>query len=195
MLIHGGLNQLKWNMSYYKLYQSKVIIDNYKEFIAISSVVHNNLKDRLNSQDTTWTYEQYNLFSFTSGSTLFYNLFLELKTFIRDYYNSPNPLWMTAWLNFHNYNESEKSLQSHGHDCSFHGYISVNPQDTETQFYKGLTIENTPGQVYIGPAGHWNIDYYHRVVNKSEFSEPRITIGFNIHDNKDILLNPNCIPI
>ena len=71
-------------------------------------------------------------------------------------------------------------LERHNHpDCLFHGYISIDPKDTETEF-EDYTIANETGNLYIGDAG-----IMHQVNVLSPFEGKRITIAFDIEDEKN----------
>ena len=69
----------------------------------------------------------------------------------------------------------------HGHAFDYHGYISIDPQDTTTVFKDpDYQIKNYPGQIYFGPGGR-----IHKVSVDSDFTQPRITLGFDIHLNPE----------
>jgi hypothetical protein len=71
-----------------------------------------------------------------------------------------------------------------------HGYISIDPKNTNTEF-EGYSIENRPGQIYIGSAFT-----RHRVVNKERFDGKRITLGFDLIEPMDCnILNRGFIPL
>lgn len=40
-------------------------------------------------------------------------------------------IWMQAWLNYHDH---DQVLDWHNHSAPYHGYISIEPQDTTTEF-------------------------------------------------------------
>ena len=134
---------------------------------------------------------------------LFYKLFKELNSYIRDFVGHSNPLWMHSWLNYH---ETPKKLSKilgkeqgyHGHASKYHGYISIDPQDTTTIFKNKLQINNKIGQIYIGPGNFLlkdNFDFDHCVIENSPITKPRITIGFNFHEEYNQLLSPCNIPL
>lgn len=166
----------------YKLFQSQYLIDNQSSFIEQCLKVKNNFGDK----DTTWSYSEYNIFSLTSGSVYFYNLFKELTQIIKN--ELPNQmLWMQAWLNVHDQNTV---LDWHNHDWDYHGYISIDPKNTTTDF-KEYSIENKVGQIYFGP-GH----RLHKVNVLKAFNDKRITIGYDV--TKDPMMDTGCyglIPI
>lgn len=132
----------------YKTYESKVILDNYEMFLQHTDLVYNKITSELNTSETTWTYNKYNVFSFSSTSHLYYDFYKELSNVLRDYIGKDLRIWMEAWLNYHKY-EDLKSLSWHAHEYLFHGYVCIDPKNTVTQF-KGFEIQNKPGQIYIG---------------------------------------------
>ena len=106
------------------------------------------------------------------GCKMYHRLFMDLQKIMRQIANNNEPLWYQSWLNFHNQKEV---LDWHNHsDCLFHGYISIDPKNTETEF-KNFKIKNETGKIYIGPAG-----YLHRVNVLKPFTGKRITIAFDV---------------
>lgn len=166
----------------YKLYESKVILKNYDAFLHQCDIVYADFQKKYKTQDSTWTYEKYNIFSFSASSTLFYDLFVELRGFIRDYLGPHQRIWINSWMNYHKY-ENIKSLDYHNHFSMFHGYISVDPKNTQTLFpNQNYDIVNRPGQVYMGIGGD---GYEHAVQSLVPYEGNRITIAF------DLILNEN----
>ena len=106
----------------YKIYQSDLIEKNYKDYVNQCNIAFNDLSKFIKSEDTTWKYNKYNLFSITTSSLLFYNLYKELNYYIRDYVGDDRPLWMECWLNYH---KNDKILSnSLGTNHGFHGHTS-----------------------------------------------------------------------
>lgn len=179
----------------YKLYNSNYI-KSYQKSILIDCVqVFNLIKEKTNSSDSTWTYYLYNVFNISSTSINFYNIYKELNKYIRDFIKNDKPLWMQAWLNYHeNDNVLSKSLGNkfHGHETPYHGYISIDPQDTITKFKNGIEIKNKPGQIYIGPGSNSEWDHFVELVSPSK--SPRVTLAFNITDKENLLVK-NFIPL
>jgi hypothetical protein len=150
----------------YKLFQSSYIATNQQAFIDQCEQI----KLLFNGEDTTANYYKYNLFAATAGSTHFYNLFKELRDIIRK--EIPDkPLWFQAWVNLHTENNV---LDWHNHAWDYHGYISIDPKDTATEF-KDYIITNKVGQIYFGPGGR-----LHRVNVVTPYVGDRITIGYDI---------------
>jgi len=166
----------------YKLYQSQLIKDNYQSFINNCKLSYNYLKKEY-GKDSTWNFDKYNIFILTSSSLLFYNLYKELNYCVRDFIGNSKPLWIQSWLNYHEGKEVEQKLQSHGHPWDYHGYISIEPQNTTTIFHKGYEIQNKIGQIYIGKGNgqnNENPDLTHYVKINQPYNGVRITIGFDI---------------
>ena len=172
-----------------KLYQSQTILSNPERFIKNCYKAHKHFLSLFPYGNSTSSYISYNIFNLTSNNVVFYNFFKELNGFIRSFIGDDRPLWMEAWLNFHDYN---KVLKKHGHGFPYHGYISVDPKNTTTVF-ENFEIKNVLGQVYIGPGGK-GYDHYVRV--DEEFTDKRITIGFNVDDKPNkITSNLGLIPL
>jgi hypothetical protein len=168
------------------LYHTKLIEDNYEEFLNVTEMVYQKLKSEFSS-DTTWNYDKYNLFVESSTSVLYYYLYRDLCHCIRDFNrkmggDDTNPIWMESWLNFHS-NEDIKSLDWHGHEWDFHGYVSVDPKNTITVF-KDFAVENKTGLIYLGTCGE---EMKHRVHVNEPYDGNRITIAFDctLHQNHD----------
>ena len=185
-------------MEDYKLYQSKLIKNNYQSFINDCTLSHYYLKKEY-STDSTWNYDKYNIFSITSCSVLFYNLYKELNYHIRSFIGNNQPLWIQSWLNYHEGKEVEKQLPPHGHPWDYHGYISIEPQNTTTIFHKGYEIQNKVGQIYIGKGNgqnNENPDLTHYVKINKPYNGIRITVGFDIATTSDKFLgNMKFIPL
>lgn len=168
----------------YKIYKSQTIIDNHEKFVDICDYASQLLKQEFQgAPNTTWIYNQYNIFSYTASSILFYDLYKDLNNSIRDYIGDDRRVWFQSWLNFLSYDEIEKVLPMHGHDWDIHGYISIDPKETITEFIN-FEVKNKIGNIYIGPCGD---DYRHRVKNIDKWEGNRITIGFDCTFDADIV--------
>jgi hypothetical protein len=124
--------------------------------------------------DSTWDYRKYNIFSLAAGSVLFHQIYKELIWAVKDYLkdqDGSDTVWLESWLNYH---KQDEVLDWHNHEYSFHGYISVDPKDTTTDF-KEYSIKNQSGNIYIGP-GHRQ----HCVVVDKPYTDTRITLGFDL---------------
>jgi len=158
-----------------------------------------NLKNHANSTDNiTWQFSNYNVYSVCSCNQWFYNIYKNLVTGIREYHtlsNTPIPsqLWMQSWINSHT---PKQVLKSHNHDWPLHGYISIEPMKSCTVFTdkpngKELyRVENKVGQIYIGPGYR-----FHHVEMLEPFAGERITFGFDLENRDRIIDNMGLIPI
>jgi hypothetical protein len=163
----------------YKIYKSNDIIENHSEFIRDIEDALEKIKTKFGIKDSTKFYSFYNTFALTSGSIRFYNLLVDLKTIVRDYHQTDEPLWMQCWINSHN---AEGVLKRHDHiGCYSHGYIAINPQNTKTVF-DNYTIKNEIGNIYIGPS-----DRMHWVDVVENFNTKRITLGYDIFSLSDMI--------
>ena len=134
-------------------------------------------------------YSFYNIFSLTSPSPYFYELYSIFRNIIKMHLGS-RPMWFQCWMNFHS---SDSVLNWHNHAFPYHGYISIDPHNTTTLFKDHddpatvehapmlYEIENKPGQIYFGPG--WRP---HKVQVNEEFDRPRLTLGFDISFQADI---------
>jgi len=166
----------------YKLYQSKLIEENFENFVQECWDNHADFKNIFPKGNSTWNYHTYNIFALTCSSTLFYYLFKELNFHIRSFIGDGRPLWMQSWLNFHS---SDEVLKQHSHEWSYHGYISIDPKNTTTVF-NNFEIKNKIGQIYLGPGGE---EYSHYVKVNEPYNDKRITLGFDISDNRNYNFN------
>jgi hypothetical protein len=152
-------------MDNYSLETIQYIVQNQTEIIDQCHSIK-----KISIEDLTKTYYKYNLFSLTSGSIHFYEIYKYLRNYI--IHKLPNEkLWFQSWLNYH---KEDEVLDWHTHAWDYHGYISIDPKDTTTEF-DGYQIKNKTGQIYFGP-GFRN----HRVKVDNSYSDYRITIGFDI---------------
>jgi hypothetical protein len=162
----------------YILFRSLLIEKNYKDFLSSARIAHDRFVYNFPQQDSTKFYRYYNVFCLSAGCEKFYALFNELKNMIRIYYKNSDPLWMQCWLNFHT---SSEVLNWHKHrDSLFHGYISIDPKKTVTEF-ENFKIVNEIGNVYIGPSM-----LNHRVCVIEPYEDYRITLGFDLFDKNSI---------
>lgn len=183
----------------YKLYQSNLIKNNHQSFITNCNILYNLIQQEVNSDDSTWNFDKYNIFQLSSSSILFYDLYKELTLCIREFIGDDRPLWIQCWLNYHKGNQSEISLSEHGHPWDYHGYICIEPQDTTTIFHKGYEIKNKVGQIYIGKGNgqnNENPDLTHYVKINKPYNGNRITLGFDLATTPNInLYKSKFIPV
>lgn len=173
-------------MKNHKVHSSQLIIDNQQQFIEEAVKAVTTFKNKFPNKDSTWDYRLYNTFSITSPSPVYYKLFDEVKTIVREFIGHNRPLWMQSWINLHGQDEL---LDWHQHAWPVHGYISIDPKKSTTIFETHY-IENKIGDIYIGLGG-----IPHKV-NADIFDGRRITIGFDVAEDPH---NPdgqfNLIPI
>jgi hypothetical protein len=171
----------------YRIYNSEFIANNVG-MIRYESNFHYAKYRKLfkdSERGSTWDYGVYNIFSLASGSTLFYQIYKELLFVIKDYLKDQsslddysNNVWFQSWLNYHKQNEV---LDWHNHFFPIHGYISIDPKDSTTEF-KEYSIKNKIGNIYIG-LGYRE----HRVVVDTPYDGSRITLAFNVATPKTII--------
>jgi hypothetical protein len=158
----------------YTLFNFDYIKENQQEIIKDLKTSQDNLV-KYGVFDSTKAYIYYNIFGVSSPSKHLYVIYKKIRDLVRDRF--PNEMiWMQSWLNYHDYNEV---LGWHNHSSSWHGYVSIEPQDTITEF-ENWSIVNECGNIYFGPGKN-----IHRVVNNTNYSGKRITIGFDIMLEKD----------
>tara|TARA_Y100000114_G_scaffold123171_1_gene118677 strand:+ start:674 stop:1204 length:531 start_codon:yes stop_codon:yes gene_type:complete len=156
----------------WQVHKSNTIINYHNFFVDECHFVHENFKKTFPDKDSTWGYHYYNVFAATSPSPIWYDLYKQLRTIVREYVGTEDPLWFQSWLNFH---KPDQVLDWHDHNWPYHGYISIDPKGTRTVF-KDYEVKNEIGNIYIGP-GHRR----HKVEVDEVYDGPRITLGFDIH--------------
>ena len=131
---------------------------------------------------STAHYMKYNAITLLRGLPHYNVVFDELLSIICEYYEGDSEtIFVKAWINYHS---EDELLDWHDHQSLFHGYLSIRPHDTVTEFKDGK-IENEVGSMYIGPG-----NLKHRVVSNTKFTEKRITIAFDVNDKIEELSNP-----
>jgi hypothetical protein len=183
-------------MKPYKLYQSQYVIDHQEEFVKDLSHSAKAMYE-YGIFDTSLkygSYTQYNIFGVSSPSIHMYHLFREIRDIAYENIQGKK-LWLQSWINHHYENEL---LGWHNHSSNWHGYVSIQPWNTITEF-DDFKIVNKVGQIYLGPGG-----LRHRVVPTDDmpFPDKRITVAFDIMTEDDytgdnILPTHNfgCIPL
>ena len=161
----------------YRIYNSEFIAKRIMAIRHEGKIHHASYKNVFpnTNNDSTWDYKMYNIFSLSAGSTLFYQIYKDLifvvKDYLKDQQDISNSIWVQSWLNYH---KQDEVLDWHDHYFSYHGYISIDPKDTTTEF-KEYSIQNNPGNIYIGPGNR-----SHRVVVNKPYTDTRITLGFDL---------------
>jgi hypothetical protein len=171
----------------YQIYSSQYIIDQHRAALYEGKHAHARFKNRFpDNESSTWTYRDYNIFSLAAGSTFFYNVYKDLIFVIKNHISTTETLWFESWLNFHKKNEV---LDWHDHIYPYHGYISIDTKNTNTEF-ENYSIENKVGNIYIGPGNR-----KHRVIVNEPYEGNRITLGFDIVIGPKVQSNIGFIPI
>jgi len=124
------------------------------------------------AQSSTWYYRYYNFTCLTAGSLYYYEFFRQIQKEIRKFAGHDDPLWYQCWFNWH---QPDEVLDWHDHHgCVYHGYVSIRPHDTVTEF-DDFSIKNEVGKLYIGEP-----HVQHRVQVVKPFSTPRLTVAFDV---------------
>jgi len=150
------------------------------------------------TNNITWYFKDYNVYSLCACNTHFYKLYTELVQVVREYFEiskkeKPNQLWLQSWINSH---KSNDTLKSHNHEWPIHGYVSIDPMKTQTVFtdkpngVELYRVDNKVGQIYIGPGFR-----YHHVEVLEPFKGDRITYGYDLEFRERILENMGLIPV
>lgn len=160
----------------YALYQIPFVENYQQEIVLDARLAYQKFQSVFEQGNSTWSYAFYNLFSITVGSPYFYHIYRCIVAAIRDRVGDDRPLWMQCWLNYHKMDEVLSWHHHHTVDFITHGYLSIDPKNTVTEF-KEFTIENTAGKLYIGNPG-----LEHRVVVREPFQGDRITIAFDVKE-------------
>jgi hypothetical protein len=157
----------------YRIYKSDSIINHHKEMMYIINTAHTILMKKYGkiNPSSTWLYQTYNIFSLVGQSECFHELFKDLISLIKDYLPNENKMWFQSWVNYHKPNEV---LDWHNHLWHAHGYISLDPKETNTVF-KNYTIKNEIGNIYVGPGYR-----EHKVEVLNSFEGERVTLGFDV---------------
>jgi hypothetical protein len=155
--------------------------------------------DSITGRDVTMYYGLYSIYSIAAPSEHFYNIYLALTECVNLYFETysitkPKQVWIQSWLNNH---KNSEVLEKHKHGFDLHGYISIDPRDTETVFFDGedhnkelYKVTNNPGKLYLGPG-----DRPHYVNNLTNWSGQRFTLGFDVIQSPTTLYNLGAIPI
>jgi hypothetical protein len=178
----------------YRLYHSPYVVEHQRGIIEDAEIAYGKYQRLFDkgSLGTTWDYRKYNIFSLTARSVYFYVLYQQIVAACRDYVGDNRPLWMQCWLNRHLSHEV-LSWHTHGETSVLHGYISIDPKNTVTEF-KNFSIINKVGNMYLGGSGP---DTAHCVKVLEPYDDFRITIAFDVMDHTRHNLTPNLafIPI
>lgn len=170
---------------------TQVGVDKFKR--KFNQVNHNARNDNI-----TWQFMNYNVYGLCGCNEWFYNIYKSQIEAIREYFKIsqtevPHQLWLQSWINSHRPNQV---LKSHNHDWPWHGYISIDPKQSDTVFTDKpngtelYRVKNKVGQLYIGPGYR-----FHHVEVLEPFEGERITFGFDLEFNDRIMDNIGFLPI
>lgn len=154
------------------LYKTAAVFDHYHILLEEVQRVYNNITLDLKNKDSS---SFYNVFSYTTGSNVFHELFRDINGTIRDYIGHNKPLWFQCWLNYDQ--EVRSDVQDHSGGI-IHGYLSIDPKNTTHEYEQGFVVDNEPGFIFIGKG-----DMRYRVVVNEPFQGPIVTLSFNVYDS------------
>ena len=170
----------------YQLYQLPLLEVYHQQLLHDTDTVYQRFIKEFGDKSSTFSYGSYNVFALAHGIVTYHTLCKNIQTIIKQYMQTDEPLWFRAWLNYHT---PDQLLDWHNHDnCVAHGFVSIDPKQSITEFKEynvkdsiGYSIKNSIGKLYIGPGSN-----YHRVVNNTTFTTPRITIAFDVYNYNNI---------
>lgn len=150
------------------------------------------------NDNITWQFGSYNVYGLCSCNVWFYEIYKSQVNAMREYFRLtntevPEQLWLQSWINSHT---PTQVLKSHNHDWPWHGYISIDPKESDTVFTDKpngtelYRIKNKVGQLYMGP-GH----RFHHVEVLKPFEGERITFGFDLEYRDRIFDNIGFLPV
>ena len=96
------------------------MIKNQAEFVSDCTTLFKRLTKDLKNYDTTWTYDQYNIFSYASPKQIWTDLFRELRDCAIDFIGNDKDLCYQSWLNYH---LEHQLLDWHDHEWPYHGEL------------------------------------------------------------------------
>lgn len=170
----------------YRIYNSSVIVDHHKDLLSTASVVHQRCLENLNVDNSTSAYNRYNAFSMFGCDPHYYDLYRDFVSVVKDFVPVTDRVWFESWINWWT---PKDNLGWHDHQFLYHGYISIDPKSTVTQF-RDYTVENKIGNIYIGPGFR-----EHRVLVDKHYQGPRLTLGFDINVTPVVTNNLSFLPI
>lgn len=165
----------------YAIFRSDFVVENQAKLIADAHVAHKRFEIArgANKVDSTKGYAYYNLFALTVGSKEFFALHKQIASVIRCVIPDGRELWFQCWLNYH---MPDEVLSWHSHEgCMIHGYLSLDPKDTSTNF-QTFSVKNEVGKIYVGHSHQ-----QHAVVVHTPYDTPRLTIAFDVVDAETMI--------
>lgn len=174
----------------FQVYKSSSILEHQEDLVKNCKIIYENIKKDLeacnNGKDissTTWVYDKYNFWPYAMNvDPYFINLWQDLVEVITAH--SPKDAkyaLVQSWLNYDTYDSIESNLGRHNHLCALHGYIAIEPQLTKTVF-DDWEVVNEVGNIYVGLG-----NLLHGVKNTGKYSEPRITIAYDVIYSPEVL--------
>jgi hypothetical protein len=173
-------------MKNYKVYKSNTCLEYKLNAYDQCMEVFKKFRKRHPKIHPSHNYKEYNIFSIAEGNAFFYDLLKEIRNCFVDFSGadlSKERYWFHSWINVDDENSLDKSFGFwHSHLCDYHGYVTITPNDTITEF-RNWKIFNEPANIYVGYGMT-----EHRVIKKEEkiFNGEfyRISIAFNIYSEK-----------
>ena len=171
------------------LYDSAFVRNNKETIVTDLTIVHNRyMAENLETTNMTWDYKKYNIFNLCMFSKPMVHLQNIIHKYIFLYFEEleikHDGFIIQAWLNYHT--QEEQLLKVHTHHAPYHGYLSIEPLDSETIFSSWIkedlhTIKNQVGLLYLNVSNQCT---FHRVEMKNTNNlnnQPRITLAFDFH--------------
>lgn len=168
-------------------YDSIFIRMNKEALVTDLKIVHDNwMAKNPDLINMTYDYGNYNIFNLCMFSKPIMQLQNIIHKYIFIYLDEfeikHDGFVIQAWLNYHN--KENQLLKSHTHDPPYHGYVSIQPGESETIFsdWNGRDlhiIKNRVGLIYLNVSNQYT---FHRVEVKNPsdlINQPRITLAFD----------------
>ena len=169
------------------LYDSAFVRNNKEAIITDLTIAYNRyMAENPTTTNITWDYKKYNIFNLCMFSRPIVHLQNILYKYIFLYFEEleikHDGFIIQAWLNYHT--QKEQLLKVHTHDSPYHGYLSIQPLDSETIFSSWTgedlhTIKNQVGLLYLNVSNQYT---FHRVKMENTDNlndQPRITLAFD----------------
>jgi len=162
----------------YSLYNIPRVVANQQSLIESCMTAKQRFEIPFLGKSSTWMYRYYNTFGLTVGLPHFSDLLCDLNDIVRDHLQTDEPLWFQSWMNYH---LPQEALDWHDHkECLAHGFFAIEPMDSKTVF-GNYEVVNKVGQLYIGKP-----EKQHKVIINQPYHGYRITIAFDIYDQRHI---------
>lgn len=169
------------------LYHSAFVRNNKDAIISdLKKVYDKYMVNNFNTTNMTFDYYKYNIFTLSIFSKSIMHLQNILHKYIFLYFDEleikHDGFIIQAWLNYHT-NQSQL-LKTHTHTFPYHGYISIEPLDSETIFssWEGQdlhTIKNEVGLIYMNVSNQFTLHRVEMQATDHLNSQPRITLAFD----------------